>query len=341
MSKNSHDYKNLKPKRKNRPLPKKALFSGEKNPTENIITHSRILAQVDTNSQIIENQPSNTMITRNRITTQTGIFNMAKVSKTVSRGPLSTQIDTSMMDQDPPICETSMVSRVINQSQLVDHSVVNQEHSLMDISKSIPTPEFAKLPLRRSSIQNHLNQTFASVSKLGPSPAAQSEDQPDSQEIPFKEIEHNLIHGIKSGDYFKTANTLVRVKRDLHATIKRNIPHEVYLQFFKQSVPPQPQNSSILEKKVMPLQPSHLENLPKGQLDRKLSEWTMLMGTFSSQEDEDNSLSFKAESKSNATNMMDTDIPISQSVVGYESSTSKPDYLDSPSPVTMYPHKMF
>ena len=328
----------VKPQRKNRPVPKKTTkHSTERdsrvvNNNKNNSKHSLVLSRIDSNSQLRkqrEEEAELAMITRNRITTQAGIFNMAKISKTVSRGPLTSNND-AMMDQE----DSSMISRVINQNclQSLDMSIQTQEHSQMDISKSA-TPECDSLkhPTRRQSALGLTN--------------SQNRASNQEQEIPFKEIEHNLLHAINPEDYLKRSNTLSLIKRDLHATIKRNIPHEIYLQFFKRSEhPQQPVPPSLPDKRAMPLQPSRLANMPLPQ-DRKLSEWTMLMGTFSSQEDEDNSQLLKVDSKSNVTSMMETDLPLAshsqQSMGVYDSGLSKPDYLDSPTPVTMYPHKMF
>ena len=324
-----------KPQRKNRPVPKKTTkHSTEKDSklVNNNSKYSLVLTKIDNNSQVRkqreEQDTERTMITRNRITTQAGIFNMAKVSKTVSRGPLTSNNDT-MMDQE----DSSMISRVINQNSLpsLDQSMQTQEQSQMDISKS-DTPECDPLthPARGQS-QNK-------------PPTQEDSTKPEQslEQIPFKEIEHNLLHAINPEDYLKRSNTLSLVKRDLHATIKRNIPHEIYLQFFKKGDPPQqPAPPSLPDKRAMPLQPSRLANRPLPQ-DRKLSEWTVLMGTFSSQEDEDNSQSLKADCKSNVISMMETDLPLtSLSQQVYDSGLTKPDYLDSPTPVTMYPHKMF
>ena len=326
----------VKPQRKNRPVPKKATKHSTERDSKFVNSnskHSLVLSKVDNNSQLRkqreEPEKEVTMITRNRITTQAGIFNLAKMSKTVSRGPLT----SNNVNQE----DSSMIFRVINQNSLqsLDLSMQNQEHSQMDISKSV-TPECDPLQLstkRQSVLGINQSQNKAPC------------QDPAEQEIPFKEIEHNLLHAINPEDYLKRSNTLSLIKRDLHATIKRNIPHEIYLQFFKKSEPPQvPAPPPLPDKRAMPLQPSRLANQPLPQ-DRKLSEWTVLMGTFSSQEDEDNSQSLKADSKSSGISMMETDLPLSslsqQSMGVYDLGLSKPDYLDSPTPVTMYPHKMF
>ncbi|KAI6649788.1 hypothetical protein LOD99_6577 [Oopsacas minuta] len=329
----------LKPQRKVRPLPKKSTKFPIVKESERATTgnkNSRLLTDIGNTlpkPNPIQQTDKPTMITRNRITTQAGIFNMAKVSKTVSRGPLTAQQDNSMMDQE----DSSMITRVINQNsqQSLDQSFQNQEHTMMDISKlTTPESDNQKSALRHKPTESNCHSTKQD----------KDSQQTSNNDIPFKEIEHNLLHSISPQDYLKRSNTLALIKRDLHATIKRNIPHEIYSQFFKNTEPvPQPIAPSLPEKRNMPLQPRNLANLPNNQ-DRKLSEWTLLMGSFSSQEDEDISLAGKIDSKSNAISMMDTDMPLSnlsQQSVGEFDTTSKPDYLDSPTPVTMYPQKMF
>lgn len=314
MSTNKDLRENLRPQRKLRPAASNSKYKIEKESEKGVRKRSNQLSKTEQ-----EDKPA--LITMRRITTQTGIFNMAKVSKTVSRGP---QQDNSMMDQE----NDTMVSRVITKNnQNIDTDLSSQDHSYMDISKNV-TPR-----------TDDLNKTS--------SPNMRDTDSPTSNLLDtvsydtYKEIEHTILHNVKPEIVHKCNNALALMKRDLHATIKRNMPPDIYKQFFGKTGSTRFTEAAAaaaaaapIKKKNMPLQPSNLDNLPRNQ-GKNVSEWTVLMGSFSQDED-DNCIADKTDSKS----MMDTDIPMSQhSVNVYD--MSKPDYLNSPAPVTMYPQKMF
>ena len=310
MSTNRGLNQNIRPQRKLRPPVNNSKYKIGKE-SENIARRPS-----DHISKIEQDKPS--LITMRRITTQTGIFNLAKVSKTVSRGP---QQDNSMMDQE----YDSIVSRVITKNnQNFDQDFSTQEHSFMDISKNF-TPR-----------ADNLNTTSSPHSQVPDTPSSDTSDAVSYDT--YKEIEHTILHSVKPEIVHKCCNALALLKRDLHATIKRNMPPDIYKQFFGKTVTtriPEPTPAPHVKKKNLPLQPSNLDNLPRNQ-GRNVSEWTVLMGSFSSQDEDEGCMADKTDCKS----MMETDVPLSQHSVNV-CDISKPDYLNSPAPVTMYPQKMF
>ena len=301
---------NLRPQRKLRPAANNSKYKIEKDSENRVRKRSNHISKV-------EKEDKTSLITMRRITTQTGIFNLAKVSKTVSRGP---QQDNSMMDQE----NDSIVSRVITKNNQNIEDFSTQEHSYMDISKHF-TPK-----------TDDLDTTSSPPSQ---EPDSSSSDMPYAVSYDtYKEIEHTILHSVKPEIVHKCNNALALMKRDLHATIKRNMPPDIYKQFFGRTVStrfPEPTPTPPTKKKNMPLQPSNLDNLPKNQ-GKTVSEWTVLMGSFSSQDEDDSCMTDKIDCKS----MMETDVPLSQHS-GNVYEINKPDYLNSPAPVTMYPQKMF